>query len=111
MNIFDGAYKLPPKDLIETKIKNTRDNFTYYYSLFFNNIINDSKIENFTVYKGIMLEYDNSAITKENKIYGEYSPELFYKLNKLLIKSIKEYENDSYTLKFLKQIHFYQCME
>ena len=95
MNIFDGAYKLPPKDLIETKIKNTRDNFTYYYSLFFNNIINDSKIENFTVYKGIMLEYDNSAITKENKIYGEYSPELFYKLNKLLIKSIKEYENDS----------------
>ena len=94
MNIFDGAYKLPPKDLIETKIKNTRENFTYYYSLFFSNIINDSKIGNFTVYQGIMLEYDNSAITKENKIYGEYSPELFYKLNKLLIKSIKEYEKD-----------------
>ena len=95
MNIFDGAYKLPPKDLIETKIKNTRENFTYYYSLIFSNIFKDSKFENFVVYKGIMLEYDNSAITKENIIYGEYSPELFYKLNKLLIKSIKEYENDS----------------
>ena len=31
MNIFDGAYKLPPKDLKETIIKNTRDHYTYYY--------------------------------------------------------------------------------
>jgi hypothetical protein len=85
MNIFDGVYKLPPKDLIETKIKNTRENFTYYYSLIYSNIFKDIKLENFVVYKGIMLEYNNSAITKDCKIFGEYSPELFYKINKLLI--------------------------
>jgi hypothetical protein len=31
LNIFDGVYKLPPKDQKETEIKNTRNNFTYYY--------------------------------------------------------------------------------
>jgi hypothetical protein len=101
MNIFDGVYKSPPKDLIETKIKNTRENFTYYYSLFFSNILNDSKNYNFTVYKGNMLEYDNSAIAKYNEVYGEYSPELFYKLNKLLIKDIKEYYDKSNRLIFI----------
>jgi hypothetical protein len=83
LNLFDGAYKSPPKDLIETKIKNTRENFTYYYSLFFSNILNDSNSANFTAYKGNMLEYDNSAISKDNEVYGEYSPELFYKINRL----------------------------
>ena len=76
MNIFDGVYKSPPKDLKETKIKNTIEKYTYYYSLFYTNIIDDSKIENFTIFKGIMLEYDNSSINKDREIFGEYSPEL-----------------------------------
>ena len=90
MNIFDGVYKLPPKDLIETKIKNTIEKYIYYYSLFYTNIINESNIENFTIFKGSMLEYDNSSINKNREKFGEYSPELFYKINKLLIKNIKE---------------------
>ena len=48
------------------------------------------KINNFVEYKGSMLEYDNSAINQNKIIFGEYSPELFYKLNKLLIKDLKE---------------------
>ena len=95
LNIFDGAYKLPPKDLEETNIKNIRENYIYYYSLLYSNIFNDSKFENFVVYKGIMLEYNNSAINKDRKIYSEYSPELFYKINKLLIKNIKEDYDES----------------
>jgi len=95
-NIFDGAYKSPPKELVETEIKNTKDNYIYYYSLFFSNIINDSKIGNFSIYKGIMLEYDNSATNKDKTIFSEYSPELFYKMNKLLIKKIREdYEENN----------------
>jgi hypothetical protein len=90
MNIFDGVYKTPPKDLIETQIKNTEDNYIYYYSLFFNNITYDKNIGNFSVFNGIMLEYDNSAINEERTSFGEYSPELFYKINKLLIKKIRE---------------------
>ena len=46
--------------------------------------MNGNKKENFSVYKGSMLEYDNSEIAKNKLIFGEYSPELFYKLNNLL---------------------------
>jgi hypothetical protein len=101
MNIFDGVYKLPPKDLKKTKIKNTRDKHTYYYSLMFSNIMNEPKIKNFPVYKGNMLEYDNSAISQNKEIFGEYSPELFYKMNKLLIKSIKENYKESNKFLFI----------
>ena len=107
MNVFNGVYKSPPKDLIETSIKNTRENFTYYYSLFYSNIFNESKIDNFTVYKGSMLEYDNSAITKDKEVYGEYSPELFYKLNKLLIKNLKEFYEESNRIIFINSWNNY----
>ena len=95
LNIFDGVYELPPKDLKKANIKNTRYNYTYYYSLIFNYIMNELKIDNFPVYKGSMLEYDNSAIIKNKIIFGEYSPELFYKINKLLIKNIKKNYEES----------------
>ena len=95
MNIFDGAYTSSPKELIEIQIKNTKDNYIYYYSLFISNITYNNKNSNFSFYKGVMLEYDNSA-TNEDKInFGEYSPELFYKINKLLIKNIREYYEET----------------
>ena len=90
MNIIDGVYKLPPKDLQKTEIKNTRENYTFYYSLIYSNTMNEKKIKNFPVYQGTMLEYDNSAISQSKEIFGEYSPELFYKMNNLLIKNIKK---------------------
>ena len=46
MSIFNEAYKLLSKDLIKTEIKNTKENYIYYYSLIFSNIINDNKIKN-----------------------------------------------------------------
>ena len=95
LNILDGAYKSHPNDLIKTKLKNTRENYFYYYGLFYSNIINENIHKNFTIFKGNMLEYDNSAISKHRIIFGEYSPELFYKINKLLIKDIKEYYEES----------------
>ena len=107
MNIFDGAYKLPPKDLIGAEINNTKENYTYYYSLLYSNIFNDSKIENFVVYKGIMLEYNNSAINKDSIIFGEYSPELFYKINKLLIKNIRENYEESNKFFFINSWNSY----
>ena len=96
MNAFNGVYKSPPKELIETEIKNIKDNYIYYYSLFFSNIIYDIKTENFSVYKGVMLEYDNSAINEDKIVFGEYTPELFYKINNLIIKNIREdYEENN----------------
>jgi hypothetical protein len=37
-----------------------------------------------------MLEYDNSTTNKERTNFREYSPELFYKINKLIIQKIRE---------------------
>jgi len=64
--------------------------------------MNESKIKNFVEYKGSMLEYDNSAINQNKVIFGEYSPELFYKLNKLLVKDLKENYEVSNRFIFIK---------
>ena len=61
--LFDAIYRFPPNDLSENKIiKNTRNNFYYYYGLLYSNIISENNEENFSIYKGSMLEYDNSTI-------------------------------------------------
>ena len=48
-----------------------------------------------------MLEYDNSPITENRTIYGEYTPELFYKINKILIEEIKVEQEESNRFIFL----------
>ena len=101
MNIFNGAYKSPPNNLESKKTKNTKEKYTYYYSLFYSNIFNDTNIGNFTIYKGNILEYDNSPITENRTIYGEYTPELFYKINKILIEEIKVEKEESNRFLFL----------
>jgi hypothetical protein len=92
--LFDAAYKIYTNNLFFNYIcKNTRYNFSYYYGIFYTNIISNENIENFPVYKSIMVEYDNSPITQEPKIFGDYSPELFYILNKYLIHQISNNNN------------------
>ena len=100
--IFDAAFNLPPKDLLMNKIiKNTRENYYYYYGLFYSNIISEKKEGNITIYRGSMIKYDNSAINKEGKIFGDYSPKLFYLLIKQLIKWTKDNYNESNRIIFI----------
>jgi hypothetical protein len=94
MKLFDGAYKTSTNDLFFKRIcKNTIYNYIYYYGIFYTNIISNEKNENFPVYKSIMMEYDNSPITQKANIFGGYSPELFYILNKFLIHQINNNYN------------------
>ena len=89
LKLFDAAYKLLPNYLNNTnENKNVWYNYSYYYTLFYSNIISKEKIDDFPIYNSIILEYDNSPITQNPTIFGEYSPELFYMLNKLLINQI-----------------------
>ena len=100
--IFDAAFNLPPKDLLMNKIiKNTRENYYYYYGLFYSNIISEKKKGNITIYRGSMIEYNNSAINKKGKIFGDYSPKLFYLLIKQLIKWTKDNYNESNRIIFI----------
>ena len=49
-----------------------------------------------------MLEYDNSTTNKERTNFREYSPELFYKINKLIIQKIREDYEQSNRFIFIK---------
>ena len=80
--LFDYCFEFPPKNINLSEIIKNK-NFFYYTGLRYgnNNYVNRNKI-----YRGIMLEWDNSP---ENKsiIFSEYSPEKFYLITKLLINS------------------------
>jgi hypothetical protein len=100
--LFEAIYRFPPNDLLENKIiKNTRNNFYYYYGLLYSNIISENKEGNIPIYKGSMLEFDNSTINEKGKVFGDYSPELFYIMNKNLIKWTKENYNKSNRIIFI----------
>ena len=100
--LFDSIYRIPPYDLLENKIiKNTRDNFYYYYGLLYSNIISENKIGNLSIYKGSMLELDNPLINKRGKAFRYYYPELFYIMNKILIKWTKDNYNLSNRIIFI----------
>lgn len=85
LEIIDGGYESPPNNLIlNNLIKN--DNYYYYLGLLYENNNSDFISNNFKLYKGVMLEYDNSPKKSKNvKIFGEYSSDKFYIINKLIL--------------------------
>ena len=82
--LFDAAYDFPPRNLLRiiTRMKNT---LLYtellYKNIKINNIIDIKKIP---IYRGSMLEWDNSPRTSISTIFDYYSPEQFYMLNKII---------------------------
>ena len=88
MNLFNGVYQFSPRDTFDCKIK-SKSNYLYTGTLYkeFNltNIKND-----FYLFKGSMVEFDNSARKKECVIYENYSPEQFYMINKKIISWTKK---------------------
>jgi hypothetical protein len=71
--------------------------FLYYSGLIYRGYnISYNISDNFPIYRGIMLNYDNSSISKDYfAIFYEYSSEKFYLLNKLLIDWTKNHYNES----------------
>ena len=85
LNLFDAGYISPQNDLFKYDlIKNTRENYYYYYGLFYSKMITDDKIGNVTIFKGNIVNWDNSAFDTNPNFFSDYSPELFYLMNKLL---------------------------
>ena len=97
--LFDFLYECPPKNLYSKEL--IRNEFYYYSDLIYKgNFKYENNLQNFTIYKGIMLEPNNISITnkKETIHFRGYSPEKFFLLNKLIINWTKQYheKNDYY---------------
>ena len=98
INLFDAAYDFPPFDGEKFNISNS--SIQTYTSLIYHNSIFNSK--NFTIFRGSMLEWDDSPLNGINgTIFEEYSPEKFFMLNKLLFEWTKENNNSSNKFVFI----------
>ena len=89
INFIDAAFDMNPTEYHQ--YKNLKNNEYYYYSssLIFHTQIKNKKYENYTVYRGNVIEYDSSHTTNVSIIYEEYTPEKFYESNKILINYTK----------------------
>ena len=89
INFIDAAFDMNPTEYHQ--YKNLKNNEYYYYSssLIFHTKIKNKKYENYTVYRGNVIEYDSSHTTNVSIIYEEYTPEKFYESNKILINYTK----------------------
>lgn len=87
LNLFDGAYDFPPRSNIG-KIKNKFRKTLLYSELIYKNIELNYLFDNrrIPIYRGSMLEWDNSPRSKRFNIFEDYSPEQFYMINKMIVE-------------------------
>ena len=57
-----------------------------YKNIKLNNLIDNKKIP---IYRGSMLEWDNSPRYRKGMIFEYYSPEQFYMVNKIIVEWTK----------------------
>ena len=98
IELFDACYECPPKNLNLNKFEN--NNYNYYYQGLIYNEDNNyvDKNDKFKLFRGIMLEYNNSSVKKNNPvIFDEYSPEKLYILMKIIINwTSNNHNKDNY---------------
>lgn len=97
IKLFDGAYDFPPNNIIHCQKSNKY--YQIYETILYKNIqfneINFKNISNdFPVFRGSMLEYDNTPMNgKKGIVFNDYSPEIYYLLNKILINWTRNHYN------------------
>ena len=90
--LLDGFYEFP--QLLFYKYQNLKkDIYYYYYSTLWFNLQN--KNNNVIIFKGNVIEWDNTPEKKKSIIYNEYSPLKFYNSNKILIDWINNNLNST----------------
>ena len=97
LTLFDAAYDFPPRNLFESIPNKLKDTLLYtdllYKNIQINDIINTKKIP---IFRGSMLEWDNTPRISTGRIFDNYSPEQFYMLNKIIVEwTSKNYNKDN----------------
>ena len=91
LKIFDGVYEFPPRDSLGYLINNQA--YYLYTATLYKDIDFIDLKNNFYVYRGSMLEFDNTPRKKNSVIFEKYSPEQFYMINKKIISWTREKYN------------------
>ena len=87
--IFNGVYEFSPRDSFNCKIKYSKN--LLYTATLYKNIIFINATDDFPLFRGSMLEFDNSPRIKNSpNIFEDYSPEQFYLINKKLLNGQKD---------------------
>ena len=85
IDFVDAAFDLLPMEYYQYKYLKINEYFYYSSSLLFHSNVINKKYENYTLFKGNLIEYDGSHTQNVSIIYDEYTPEKFYESNKVLI--------------------------
>lgn len=95
MRFLDAAYDLPPMEFYQYKTVRKNKYFFYYSSLLFRTKVKNKKYENYTLYTGNVIEWDNTHTMNKTIIFDEFTPEKFYISNKILLNYTHENHNKS----------------
>ena len=100
IKLFNGVYEFSPRDSFNYKIKYS--NSLLYTATLYKNINSINVTDNFPLFRGSMLEFDNSPRIKNSpNIFENFSPEQFYLINKKIIKWTREHYNINYRFIFI----------
>lgn len=91
---FKLVIMLPPKNYInEDKIK--EQNYSFYNYLLYKNIELNNHTANHYYYRCSILEYKDFSNINQSLVYNDYSPEIFYIFNKIIVDYTKKNFNNT----------------
>ena len=85
MRFLNAAYDLPPLQFYQYRSVRKNKYYFYYSSLLYHTKLPNKKFDNYTLYKGNVIEWDNTHTMNKTIIFDEYTPEKFYISNKILL--------------------------
>ena len=94
LKLFDATYEFSPRDSLKYFVKDMP--YSLYTTTLYKDIDNINISDDFPLYRGCMLEFDNSPRKKrKSMIYENYSPEQFFMINKKIIKWTRDRYNEN----------------
>jgi hypothetical protein len=94
LKLFDATYEFSLRDSLKYFVKDMP--YSLYTATLYKDIDYINISDDFPLYRGCMLEFDNSPRKKrQSMIYENYSPEQFFMINKKIIKWTRDRYNEN----------------
>ena len=94
LRLFDATYEFSPRDSLKYFVKDMP--YSLYTTTLYKGIEYLNISDDFPLFRGSMLEFDNSPRKKKHSIiYENYSPEQFFMVNKKIIEWTRKKYNEN----------------